>query len=224
MGSMVVYVVSVEGLIGAGKSTLIQSLSQRHGGQLCHHPVLGSYHLLGDIMAVEENVKLYNLHGCLDANIIDPSLSTFMALKVQLDCMVTIHSALAHSMKHGVSVLIIERHLLIGYHTFGSMASDQCPSLTPFTTAEVETIYMKLQADFGSFVAGGKFMHGIVYLKATQQQAILNIKKRMHEADRNLIKANGGGIEECVNNQLLEERLVPVLKRMKVPLLELEPV
>ena len=126
------YVVCVDGLIGAGKSTLMKRLSTRKGSITLDHPVLGSYHIIEDrqIMIVKENLALYDVKNCLTRYLTDPTLTPYFSLKVNLDKMALLHTALEKALEHGVRVLVIERHLVLVQHTFAVLGSRRNPEIT----------------------------------------------------------------------------------------------
>ena len=217
------HVFCVDGLIGAGKSTVIRKFGEGGGSKTYKHPILGTYHVNGDVMAVEENMDLYNSHQCLDVSILDKSLAALCHLKLMLDQHVLFHSALLKAKEHNVTVLIVERHLEINHDTFGEIARQISCKISPFDEGLLEVSTLKLRAGFEDYVADGRFLHGIIYLETSPQHAKENIILRKRQCDISYVEQRNIGEQEAANNVLLQPLLMPAFKRRNVPILKITP-
>ena len=172
-------IIVCEGLVSSGKSFIIKKMSG--GVEKRFHPIVGGYYVNRtlDCMFVEEP-----LHLLMRNNMLKTSLqSTSSQHLFQVTASHILHTHLDHvialGVKYNIGKIVIERHLITVYHTFGQIIKEKYPVSVMHLTSAFELATEDLVLKYKSQLHNSVILHGCIYVKHFSHQALVeNIKTR----------------------------------------------
>ena len=209
-------IVSVDGMVGAGKTTLLRHLAC--GTSKKFHPIIGIYYTnyRRNYLLIEEPIHLYQRNGLLKLCLEEPETHEDV-FQMSASHIMHVHllNVIELAIKLNINTIIMERHLVTVYRTFGAGTIEKYPTIEMNLSTSHQIAVEDLTSRFQNVLYKGQILHGCIYVDwADHSQLVKNIVLRGREMEINKLKND----ESYSVNKWLEKKYKHMLEIINVPI------